>query len=52
MYTHQLFCICRVRVLTTFLTICFIIFVIRQWPDVQDIGGGLVRHLKQSLVVK
>ncbi|XP_064549912.1 transmembrane and coiled-coil domains protein 2 isoform X1 [Drosophila montana] len=42
----------RVRVLTTFLTICFIIFVIRQWPDVQDIGGGLVRHLKQSLVVK
>ncbi|XP_034489176.1 transmembrane and coiled-coil domains protein 2 [Drosophila innubila] len=42
----------RVRVLTTFLTICFIIFVIRQWPDVQDIGAGLVRHLKQSLVVK
>lgn len=42
----------RVRVLTTFLTICFIIFVIRQWPDVQDIGSGLVRHLKQSLVVK
>ncbi|KAH8417525.1 hypothetical protein KR222_001419 [Zaprionus bogoriensis] len=42
----------RVRVLTTFLSICFIIFVIRQWPDVQDIGAGLVRHLKQSLVVK
>ncbi|XP_060647393.1 transmembrane and coiled-coil domains protein 2 isoform X1 [Drosophila nasuta] len=42
----------RVRVLTTFLTICIIIFVIRQWPDVQDIGAGLVRHLKQSLVVK
>ncbi|KMZ01849.1 uncharacterized protein Dsimw501_GD19546, isoform G [Drosophila simulans] len=42
----------RVRVLTTFLSICFVIFVIRQWPDVQDIGSGLVRHLKQSLVVK
>ncbi|XP_023171043.2 transmembrane and coiled-coil domains protein 2 isoform X2 [Drosophila hydei] len=42
----------RLRVLTTFLTICFIIFVIRQWPDVQDIGAGLVRYLKQSLVVK
>ncbi|EDW15015.2 uncharacterized protein Dmoj_GI24584 [Drosophila mojavensis] len=42
----------RLRVLTTFLTICFIIFVIRQWPDVQDIGSGLVRYLKQSLVVK
>ncbi|XP_030373441.1 transmembrane and coiled-coil domains protein 2 isoform X2 [Scaptodrosophila lebanonensis] len=42
----------RVRVLTTFLSICFVIFVIRQWPDVQDIGAGLVRHLKQSLVVK
>ncbi|XP_044313376.1 transmembrane and coiled-coil domains protein 2 isoform X4 [Drosophila rhopaloa] len=42
----------RIRVLTTFLSICFVIFVIRQWPDVQDIGSGLVRHLKQSLVVK
>ncbi|ALC47008.1 CG1021 [Drosophila busckii] len=42
----------RVRVLTTFLSICLVIFVIRQWPDVQDIGAGLVRHLKQSLVVK
>ncbi|XP_037944360.1 transmembrane and coiled-coil domains protein 2-like [Teleopsis dalmanni] len=42
----------RVRVLTTFLTIFIIIFVIRQWPDVQDIGAGLVRHLKESLVVK
>ncbi|XP_068153180.1 transmembrane and coiled-coil domain protein 3 isoform X2 [Drosophila tropicalis] len=42
----------RIRVLTTFLSICFVIFVIRQWPDVQDIGAGLVRHLKQSLVVK
>uniref|UniRef100_A0A0K8WI53 Transmembrane and coiled-coil domains protein 1 n=2 Tax=Bactrocera latifrons TaxID=174628 RepID=A0A0K8WI53_BACLA len=42
----------RVRVLTTFLFIFFIIFVIRQWPDVQDIGAGLMRHLKESLVVK
>ncbi|XP_061390359.1 transmembrane and coiled-coil domains protein 2 isoform X2 [Musca vetustissima] len=42
----------RVRVLTTFLSIFIIICVIRQWPDVQDIGAGLLRHLKQSLVVK
>uniref|UniRef100_A0A1I8NTC7 Transmembrane and coiled-coil domains protein 1 n=1 Tax=Stomoxys calcitrans TaxID=35570 RepID=A0A1I8NTC7_STOCA len=42
----------RVRVLTTFLSIFIIICVIRQWPDVQDIGAGLMRHLKQSLVVK
>ncbi|XP_046803930.1 transmembrane and coiled-coil domains protein 2 [Lucilia cuprina] len=42
----------RVRVLTTFLSIFLIICVIRQWPDVQDIGAGLLRHLKQSLVVK
>ncbi|XP_058979234.1 transmembrane and coiled-coil domains protein 2 isoform X2 [Musca domestica] len=42
----------RVRVLTTFLSIFVIICVIRQWPDVQDIGAGLLRHLKQSLVVK
>ncbi|XP_075146216.1 transmembrane and coiled-coil domain 2 protein Dmtn isoform X2 [Haematobia irritans] len=42
----------RVRVLTTFFSIFIIICVIRQWPDVQDIGAGLLRHLKQSLVVK
>uniref|UniRef100_A0A1A9ZHW5 Transmembrane and coiled-coil domains protein 1 n=1 Tax=Glossina pallidipes TaxID=7398 RepID=A0A1A9ZHW5_GLOPL len=42
----------RVRVLTTFLTIFMIFCVIRQWPDVQDIVAGLLRHLKQSLVVK
>ncbi|KAL5273609.1 TMCC2 family protein [Megaselia abdita] len=42
----------RVRVLTTFFSICLIIFVIRQWPDVNDIGSSLVRNLKESLVVK
>uniref|UniRef100_T1GPZ8 Uncharacterized protein n=1 Tax=Megaselia scalaris TaxID=36166 RepID=T1GPZ8_MEGSC len=41
----------RVRVLTTFFSICLIIFVIRQWPDVNDIGSSLVRNLKESLVI-
>ncbi|XP_059615965.1 transmembrane and coiled-coil domains protein 2 isoform X3 [Phlebotomus argentipes] len=42
----------RVRVLTTVFFILVIIFVIRQWPDVRDIGSHMVRHLKESLVVK
>lgn len=46
----------RVRVLTTIFTILFIIFIIRQWPDVRDIGSSIgshvVRHLKETLLVK
>uniref|UniRef100_A0A1B0DK35 Uncharacterized protein n=1 Tax=Phlebotomus papatasi TaxID=29031 RepID=A0A1B0DK35_PHLPP len=42
----------RVRVLTTVFFILMTIFVIRQWPDVRDIGSHMVRHLKESLVVK
>lgn len=42
----------RVRVLTTLSFIFMTIFVIRQWPDVRDIGSHMVRHLKESLVIK
>jgi hypothetical protein len=46
----------RVRVLTTIITILFIIFIIRQWPDVRDIGTSIgshmARHLKETLLVK
>lgn len=47
------FCIFhRVRVLTTLFFIFVAICVIRQWPDVRDIGLHIVRHLKESLIVK
>lgn len=42
----------RVRVLTTVFSIFVVIFVIRQWPDLRDIGAHMIRHLKESLVVK
>lgn len=42
----------RVRVLTTVFFIFIAIFVIRQWPDVRDIGSHMMRHLKESLMVK
>lgn len=42
----------RVRVLTTLFFILVAIFVIRQWPDVRDIGSHMMRHLKESLMVK
>jgi len=42
----------RLRVLTTFISIFFIMFVIRQWPELRDIGTHIMRHLKDSLVVK
>ncbi|XP_055380970.1 transmembrane and coiled-coil domains protein 2 [Condylostylus longicornis] len=42
----------RLRVLTTFISIFFVMFVIRQWPELRDIGTHIMRHLKDSLVVK
>jgi len=42
----------RVRVLTTVLSVFFIIFVVRTWPDVRDIGFHMVRRLKETLIVK
>uniref|UniRef100_A0A6M2DPZ6 Putative conserved plasma membrane protein n=1 Tax=Xenopsylla cheopis TaxID=163159 RepID=A0A6M2DPZ6_XENCH len=42
----------RVRILTTVLLILLIVFVIKQWPEVKDIGVHVVRHLKEMLDVK
>lgn len=42
----------RVRVLTTVLSVLLIIFVVRTWPDVRDIGFHMVRRLKETLIVK
>ncbi|KAH0569007.1 hypothetical protein KQX54_021713 [Cotesia glomerata] len=39
----------RVRILTTTLVVLGIIFVLKQWPEVHDVGSHLMRHLKQTL---
>ncbi|XP_031846013.1 transmembrane and coiled-coil domain 2 protein Dmtn isoform X9 [Nomia melanderi] len=40
---------CRVRILTTTLVVLGIVFVLKQWPEVHDVGSHLMRHLKQTL---
>ncbi|PSN54477.1 hypothetical protein C0J52_05558 [Blattella germanica] len=42
----------RLRVLTTTLLVAGIVFVLKQWPEVRDVGNHLIRHLKQALSVK
>ncbi|XP_066599455.1 transmembrane and coiled-coil domains protein 2 isoform X2 [Prorops nasuta] len=42
----------RVRILTTTFVVLGIIFVLKQWPEVHDVGSHLMRHLKQTLAVK
>ncbi|XP_069671403.1 transmembrane and coiled-coil domains protein 2-like isoform X3 [Periplaneta americana] len=42
----------RLRVLTTTLLVAGIVFVLKQWPEVRDVGNHLMRHLKQALSVK
>ncbi|XP_076389693.1 transmembrane and coiled-coil domain 2 protein Dmtn isoform X4 [Megachile rotundata] len=43
---------CRVRILTTTIVVLGIVFVLKQWPEVHDVGSHLMRHLKQILAVK
>ncbi|XP_050464404.1 transmembrane and coiled-coil domains protein 2 isoform X5 [Cataglyphis hispanica] len=43
---------CRVRILTTTLVVLGIVFVLKQWPEVHDVGSHLIRHLKQTLAMK
>ncbi|XP_033304727.1 transmembrane and coiled-coil domains protein 2 isoform X9 [Bombus bifarius] len=43
---------CRVRILTTTFVVLGIVFVLKQWPEVHDVGSHLMRHLKQTLAVK
>lgn len=42
----------RVRILTTTLVVLGIVFVLKQWPEVHDVGSHLIRHLKQTLAMK
>ncbi|XP_043252254.1 transmembrane and coiled-coil domains protein 2 isoform X4 [Colletes gigas] len=39
----------RVRILTTMFVVLSIVFVLKQWPEVHDVGSRLMRHLKQTL---
>ncbi|XP_076174961.1 transmembrane and coiled-coil domain 2 protein Dmtn isoform X2 [Ptiloglossa arizonensis] len=39
----------RVRILTTVIVVLGIVFVLKQWPEVHDVGSRLMRHLKQTL---
>ncbi|XP_011499972.1 PREDICTED: transmembrane and coiled-coil domains protein 2 [Ceratosolen solmsi marchali] len=43
---------CRVRILTTTFVVLGIVFVLKQWPEVHDVGSHLMRHLKRTLAVK
>ncbi|XP_072748368.1 transmembrane and coiled-coil domains protein 2 isoform X3 [Anoplolepis gracilipes] len=43
---------CRVRILTTTFVVLGIVFVLKQWPEVHDVGSHLIRHLKQTLAMK
>ncbi|XP_029174421.1 transmembrane and coiled-coil domains protein 2 isoform X3 [Nylanderia fulva] len=42
----------RVRILTTTFVVLGIVFVLKQWPEVHDVGSHLIRHLKQTLAMK
>ncbi|XP_032674280.1 transmembrane and coiled-coil domains protein 2 isoform X2 [Odontomachus brunneus] len=42
----------RVRILTTTLVVLGIVFVLKQWPEVHDVGSHLMRYLKQTLAMK
>ncbi|XP_046396489.1 transmembrane and coiled-coil domains protein 2 isoform X6 [Ischnura elegans] len=42
----------RLRILTTILFIASIVFVLKQWPEMSEVGGHLVRRVRDALAVK
>nr|CAD7392792.1 unnamed protein product [Timema cristinae] len=44
--------VCCLRILTTTLLVAGIVFILKQWPEVRDVGNHLMRHLKETLSVK
>lgn len=40
------------RILTTILLVCTTVFVLKQWPEVRDIGSHVMRNLKETLDAK
>lgn len=39
----------RVRILTTVFIVLASVFILRQWPEVRDIGSHVMKHLKDML---
>ncbi|XP_060535727.1 transmembrane and coiled-coil domains protein 2 isoform X2 [Cylas formicarius] len=39
----------RVRIITTVVFVVFVIFTLKQWPEVRDIGGHVMKRLKDTL---
>ncbi|XP_022915682.1 transmembrane and coiled-coil domains protein 2 isoform X8 [Onthophagus taurus] len=39
----------RVRILTTLFIVFAAVFILRQWPEVQDIGSHIMKRLKETL---
>ncbi|XP_065353540.1 transmembrane and coiled-coil domain protein 3 isoform X2 [Cloeon dipterum] len=42
----------RLRVLSTVLLIGGVVFVIKQWPEVRDVGDHIMRHIKHAVTGK
>ncbi|XP_049811905.1 transmembrane and coiled-coil domains protein 2 isoform X3 [Schistocerca nitens] len=42
----------RLRILTTIILVGGVVFVLKQWPELRDVGSHLIRHWKEALSVK
>ncbi|EEB11565.1 transmembrane and coiled-coil domains protein, putative [Pediculus humanus corporis] len=42
----------RLRILSTLVLIAATVFVLKQWPEVRDVGNHLIRHIKEAVSVK
>lgn len=45
----NLFIFTRLRILSTLVLIAAIVFVMKQWPEVRDVGHHLIRYMKESV---
>lgn len=41
--------VCRVRILTTLFIVLASVFILRQWPEVADIGSHVMKKLKDMV---
>lgn len=39
----------RVRIITTLVCVVAIVFTLKQWPEVRDIGSHVMKRLKDTL---
>lgn len=42
----------RLRILTTIVLVGGVVFVLKQWPELRDVGSHLIRRWKEALSVK